>query len=104
MAPLGRTLTPVYNRKIVQLLTPCLLFSLHRLPPPTACQSLRLEATASNYQGETRMLHPTRNKEVHLREHFEDKMFGAAFMRERRAAAVKVGDASSLSSPYLAPI
>ena len=42
------------------------------------------------------MLHPIRTKEVHLREHFEDKMFGAAFMRERRAAAVKVDDAPFL--------
>ena len=50
------------------------------------------------------MLHPIRTKEVHLREHFEDKMFGAAFMRERRAAAVKVGDAPSLPLPLPLPL
>ena len=52
-------------------------------------RSLRLDTTATNYQGETLMLHPVRQKEVRPREHFEDIMFGAEFMRGKRAGEVK---------------
>jgi len=35
------------------------------------------------------MLHPVRQKEGHLREHFEDRMFGEEFMRKKRADELK---------------